>query len=147
MSDDNIVHLYTDGACKGNPGIGGWGVLLQYKQYTKKLYGGQLFTTNNKMELFAVIQGLSVLTKRSNVQIYTDSKYVKDGITIWIDNWKINGWKTVNNKDVKNKELWEQLDKLRLKHNVFWNWVKGHSGNLGNETVDELANLGIQSLK
>lgn len=147
MDNDSIVHMYTDGACKGNPGLGGWGVFLQYNNFIKELYGGtKELTTNNKMELFAVIQGLSSLKKRCNVKIYTDSKYVKDGITKWLDNWKINGWKTTNKKDVKNKELWQQLDSLRLKHNISWNWIKGHSNNFGNDKADQLANLGIKSL-
>lgn len=140
------VIIYTDGACRGNPGIGGWGVLMSYQEEVKELYGGEANTTNNKMELRAVIEGLSSLREPCSVKVFTDSKYVMDGINSWIHNWKKNNWKTANKKDVKNKDLWIQLDKLVNKHNIAWEWVKGHSGNPGNEKADELANRGIESL-
>ena len=140
------VIIYTDGACRGNPGIGGWGVLMSYEDEVKELYGGELDTTNNKMELRAVIEGLNTLKEPCSVKVFTDSKYVMDGINSWIHNWKKNNWKTANKKDVKNKDLWIQLDNLVSKHNIAWEWVKGHSGNPGNEKADELANRGIENL-
>ena len=140
------VIIYTDGACRGNPGLGGWGVLMQYRDENKELYGGEKSTTNNKMELSAVIQGLSALKEPCQVKLFTDSKYVMDGINSWIHNWKKNDWKTANKQPVKNKELWLELDQLVQKHNISWNWVKGHSGDPGNERADELANLGIEGL-
>tara|TARA_B100000900_G_scaffold13101_1_gene10581 strand:+ start:198 stop:629 length:432 start_codon:yes stop_codon:yes gene_type:complete len=140
------VIIYTDGACRGNPGIGGWGVLMSYQEEVKELYGGEADTTNNKMELRAVIEGLNTLKEPCSVKVFTDSKYVMDGINSWIHNWKKNNWKTANKKDVKNKDLWIQLDELVSKHNIKWEWVKGHSGNPGNEKADELANRGIENL-
>ncbi|RCL40278.1 MAG: ribonuclease HI [SAR86 cluster bacterium] len=140
------VIIYTDGACRGNPGIGGWGVLMSYQEEFKELYGGEVDTTNNKMELRAVIEGLNALKEPCSIKVFTDSKYVMDGINTWIHNWKKNNWKTANKKDVKNKDLWIQLDKLVNKHNIAWEWVKGHSGNPGNEKADELANRGIENL-
>ena len=140
------VIIYTDGACRGNPGLGGWGVLMQYHNENKELYGGEKNTTNNKMELSAVIQGLGALKEPCQVKLFTDSKYVMDGINSWIHNWKKNDWKTANKKPVKNKELWVELDQLVQKHKISWNWVKGHSGDPGNERADELANLGIEDL-
>ena len=140
------VIIYTDGACRGNPGIGGWGVLMSYRGEARELYGGEADTTNNKMELRAVIEGLSSLKEPCSVKVFTDSKYVMDGINSWIHNWKRNNWKTANKKDVKNKDLWIQLDKLVSKHNIAREWVKGHSGNPGNEKADELANRGIENL-
>ena len=140
------VIIYTDGACRGNPGIGGWGALMSYKEEVKELYGGEVDTTNNKMELRAVIEGLNTLKEPCSVKVFTDSKYVMEGINSWIHNWKKNNWKTANKKDVKNKDLWIQLDKLVSKHNISWEWVKGHSGNPGNEKADELANKGIENL-
>ncbi len=139
----NMIYIYTDGACKGNPGPGGWGALLQYNQYKKEINGFSLETTNNIMELTAVIKALSIIKKTSDITIITDSNYVKDGITKWIDNWKNKGWKTANKKPVKNKELWEKLDSLRNNHNITWEWVRGHTGNPGNEKADELANQAI----
>tara|TARA_B100000945_G_C20421158_1_gene618091 strand:- start:154 stop:585 length:432 start_codon:yes stop_codon:yes gene_type:complete len=138
-----MIYIYTDGACKGNPGPGGWGALLQYNQYKKEINGFSLETTNNIMELTAVIKALSIIKKTSDITIITDSNYVKDGITKWIDNWKNKGWKTANKKPVKNKELWEKLDSLRNNHNITWEWVRGHTGNPGNEKADELANQAI----
>ena len=140
------VIIYTDGACRGNPGIGGWGVLMSYQEEVKELYGGEVDTTNNKMELRAVIEGLNTLKEPCSVKVFTDSKYVMDGINSWIHNWKKNNWKTANKRDVKNKDLWIQLDNLVSKHNIAWEWVKGHSGNPGNEKADELANRGIENL-
>tara|TARA_Y100001970_G_scaffold76457_1_gene97072 strand:+ start:543 stop:974 length:432 start_codon:yes stop_codon:yes gene_type:complete len=138
-----MIYIYTDGACKGNPGPGGWGALLQYNQHKKEINGFSLETTNNIMELTAVIEALSIIKKTSDITIITDSNYVKDGITKWIDNWKNKGWKTANKKPVKNKELWEKLDSLRNNHNITWEWVRGHTGNPGNEKADELANQAI----
>ena len=140
------VIIYTDGACRGNPGIGGWGVLMSYQGEARELYGGEANTTNNKMELRAVIEGLNTLKEPCSVKVFTDSKYVMEGINSWIHNWKKNNWKTANKKDVKNKDLWIQLDNLVSKHNIEWEWVKGHSGNPGNEKADELANRGIENL-
>ena len=133
------VNIYTDGACKGNPGPGGWGVLIQYQDNEKEYFGGNKNTTNNQMELQAAIEGLKLLKEVCIVNLTTDSKYVMQGITSWIKKWKINKWKNSNKKDVKNKELWIELDKLCMKHDVRWNWVKGHSGDKFNEEVDKLA--------
>ena len=135
--------MYTDGACKGNPGIGGWGVFIQKENDQSDLYGFDLKTTNNKMELKAVIEGLKTLNSKTNVTIITDSQYVKNGISQWIFNWKKNGWKTSAKKPVKNIDLWKELDDLVENHSVKWEWVRGHSGNLGNERADLLANKGI----
>ncbi|MGR9086967.1 MAG: ribonuclease HI [Gammaproteobacteria bacterium] len=140
------VIIYTDGACRGNPGPGGWGVLLNYKGKSRELYGGERATTNNRMELMAAIQGLEALKKNCKVEINTDSKYVLQGITEWMHNWKKKGWKTAGNKPVKNEDLWRRLDAAIACHDVKWVWVKGHSGNNGNERADELANLGIDTL-
>lgn len=140
------LEIYTDGACRGNPGAGGWGVYLLYKNEKKEFYGGKLNTTNNKMELTAAIEGLKVLKEPCKVKLYTDSKYVMDGINSWIANWKKNNWKTASKKDVKNKDLWIELDAETCKHEIEWVWVKGHSGNIGNEKADVLANMGIDNL-
>jgi len=140
------VIIYTDGACRGNPGPGGWGALIKFDSAEKKIFGGQNNTTNNQMELSAAIEGLSILKEPCNVELFTDSKYVMDGITQWIQNWKKNNWKTAAKKEVKNKELWQQLDRLMSYHQVQWRWVKGHSGDPGNETADLLANKGIDSI-
>ena len=137
------VTLYTDGACKGNPGVGGWGVVLEYGEHRKELCGGDIETTNNRMELMAAIEGLSALKSSCTVDLYTDSVYVQDGITKWLSNWKSNGWRTVAKKPVANRDLWERLDKAVSEHQVNWHWVKGHSGDLGNERADELANQGV----
>jgi len=141
-----IVEIYTDGACRGNPGPGGWGVWLQYESLEKELYGGDNETTNNRMELMAAIQALEALTQPCSVKLYTDSKYVLQGITEWMDNWKKRGWKTAAKKPVKNEDLWRRLDEAIQKHTINWSWVKGHSGNIGNEKADELANKGIDTL-
>ncbi len=140
------ITLYTDGACKGNPGIGGWGALLIYKGHEKTLYGGEADTTNNRMELMAVIEGLSALKRPCEVDVYTDSRYVQQGISEWLAGWKRNGWKTAAKKPVKNADLWQKLDEVNQKHRVSWHWVKGHAGHAGNERADELANLGITCL-
>ena len=143
---DKRVTLYTDGACKGNPGVGGWGVVLEYGEYRKELFGGDVGTTNNRMELMAAIAGLSALKSQCVVDLYTDSVYVKDGITKWLSNWKSNGWRTAAKKPVANQDLWEQLDQAVSDHHVNWYWVKGHSGDPGNERADELANQGVSSV-
>ena len=140
------IRIYTDGACRGNPGPGGWGAILIYEDYRKEIYGGSLLTTNNIMELTAVIESLKKLKFTSNIIITTDSKYVKDGITKWIYNWKKKNWKTANKKPVKNKELWIELDNSIQDHKITWEWVKGHSGHTENERADFLANKGIDSL-
>jgi ribonuclease HI len=140
------VEIFTDGACKGNPGPGGWGALLRYKGHEKQLFGGEADTTNNRMELLAVISALGALTRNSKVAITTDSQYVKNGITQWIHNWKRNGWRTAAKKAVKNVDLWQRLDQLVTQHDIEWHWVKGHSGHPENELADLLANKGIESL-
>ncbi|MCW8853350.1 MAG: ribonuclease HI [Gammaproteobacteria bacterium] len=142
----DVVELYTDGACRGNPGPGGWGVLLCYNGHEKELSGGEHETTNNRMELMAAIQGLEALSKPCDVILYTDSKYVMQGITEWINNWKAKGWKTSARKPVKNVDLWQRLDQARNNHQVDWQWVRGHSGHDGNERADELANRGVDEL-
>jgi ribonuclease HI len=147
MSNKTVVELFTDGACSGNPGIGGWGALLVCKGVEKELSGVEEETTNNRMELMAVIQGLSSLKRHCFVKITTDSTYVRDGITKWIFNWKKNGWKTAAKKPVKNVDLWQRLDELCQMHETDWHWVKGHSGHEENERVDKLATSGIELLK
>ncbi len=139
----NPIIIYTDGACSGNPGPGGWGVLLRAGTHKKELCGGELDTTNNRMEMMAVIEALTALKKRSDVKIYTDSKYVLQGITEWMDGWKAKNWKTASKKPVKNKDLWQRIDTLVQAHNVEMIWVKGHAGDPGNERADELARQGI----
>ena len=143
MEKNNNIKIYTDGACRGNPGIGGWGVFIQRDNDQSDLYGFDLKTTNNRMELKAVIEGLKTINPKTNVTIITDSQYVKNGINQWIFNWKKNGWKTAAKKPVKNIDLWKELDGLVKNHSVDWEWVKGHSGNPGNERADQLANRGI----
>ena len=145
MSDDT-VHIFTDGACRGNPGPGGWGVVLRYNGSEKTLYGGEASTTNNRMELLAAIMALESLKRSCKVALTTDSKYVRDGITSWITNWKKRGWKTANKSPVKNLDLWQRLDKVQDQHQVQWHWVKGHAGHPENEQADRLANRGIDEM-
>ena len=140
------VIIYTDGACRGNPGPGGWGVLIENGESSKQLYGGDISTTNNKMELTAAIMALKEIKEPCEIILYTDSKYVLQGIEEWIYNWKKRDWRGANKKPVKNIDLWKELDELRDEHNIKWNWVKGHSGDPGNETADMLANRGIDEL-
>lgn len=139
---ENRIEIYTDGACSGNPGPGGWGAILRWKGHEKELYGGERETTNNRMELMAAIQALESLKRASMVDLYTDSTYVRDGITSWIHGWKRNGWKTAAKKPVKNEDLWRRLDSAIAAHSVEWHWVKGHAGHPENERADELARLG-----
>ena len=138
------IEIFTDGACKGNPGVGGWGAILIYNDHVKEISGFEKNSTNNIMELTAVIKALESLKEECHVVITTDSNYVKDGITNWIQTWKTNGWKTANKKPVKNKQHWHHLDSLTNKHIIDWKWVKGHSGDAGNERADELANEAIE---
>ena len=145
MSFDKLINIYTDGACRGNPGPGGWGAILTCDNYKKEIKGFSQLTTNNIMELTAVIESLKILKHPSKIIITTDSTYVKNGITEWIHNWKLKGWKTANKKPVKNKQLWQKLDKLSKNHEIKWKWVKGHTGHKGNERADELANQGIDN--
>ena len=143
MNKTEKVQIFTDGACKGNPGPGGWGAILRFQDNEKEINGYESLTTNNIMELMAVIESLKAISEPFEIEITTDSKYVKNGITSWIHNWKKNGWKTAAKKPVKNKELWVELDHLIQKHNISWKWVKGHSGHKENERADELANEAI----
>ena len=140
------VEIFTDGACRGNPGPGGWGVLMRYGDAERKLYGGAADTTNNRMELQAAIEGLKALKERCQVSLTTDSIYVKNGITTWLEGWKKKGWKTAGRKPVKNVDLWQALDEQNQRHDVDWHWVKGHSGHRENELADQLANKGIDEL-
>ena len=142
----NDVIIYTDGACRGNPGPGGWGGILIYQGKIKEIYGAEKYTTNNRMELMAAIQTLESLSTACCVRLYSDSSYVLKGITDWMPNWKKRGWKTAARTAVKNEDLWRKLDEAIIKHKIEWIWVKGHSGNEGNERADALANLGIDSL-
>ena len=146
MTQDKTVSLYTDGACKGNPGKGGWGVLMRYGSHEKELFGGEAHTTNNRMELTAIIQGLAALNRPCAVVIYTDSQYVKNGMEQWIHGWKKNGWKTAAKQPVKNEDLWRQLDQLAAQHQIQWQWVRGHAGHAENERADALANQGVASV-
>jgi ribonuclease HI len=141
------VLIYSDGACSGNPGPGGWGAVLISGKHRKEISGGEVLTTNNRMELLAAISALDALKKRSDVELYTDSAYVKNGITGWIHGWKKNGWRTADRKPVKNAELWQRLDALRNKHNVAWHWLKGHAGHPENERADELARQAMAPYK
>jgi len=146
VSEDQIV-IYTDGACSGNPGPGGWGVYLIWKGHEKELFGGETDTTNNRMELMAAIQALENLKRKGPVELYTDSTYVRDGITKWIHGWKRNGWRTAANKPVKNEDLWKRLQAALSGHVVEWHWVKGHSGHPGNDRADQLARDGIAKVQ
>lgn len=142
----NEVEIYTDGACRGNPGPGGWGVILIAGKHRKELYGGEPETTNNRMELMAVIEALRALKRPCHIILHTDSQYVKKGITEWIHDWKRRGWKTAAKKPVKNADLWEILDEAQSRHEIEWRWVRGHAGHPENERADELANLGVDSV-
>ena len=144
MTQSVVVH--TDGACRGNPGPGGWGAILEQGTHKKTLHGGEALTTNNRMELTAVIRALEALKRPCKVQLYSDSRYVLQGITEWLPNWKLKGWKTAARKPVLNSDLWQALDALAAKHDVEWHWVKGHSGHAGNDAADQLANRGIDEL-
>ncbi len=147
MNDKNeYIEIYADGACKGNPGPGGWGAWLAFDGHEKELCGGELLTTNNRMELTAVIRALEALKRPSKVKIYTDSVYVQKGITEWIHGWKTRGWRTSDKKPVKNDELWRELDGLSQRHKIEWIWVKGHAGDVGNERADALANQGVAQI-
>ena len=146
MSDMPHVEIFTDGACSGNPGPGGWGALLRSGDHEKEMSGGEMETTNNRMELMAAISALEGLKAPSKVDLHTDSTYVKDGITKWIHNWERNGWKTAAKKPVKNVDLWKRLQAALTRHDVRWHWVKGHAGHPENERADELARMGITSL-
>lgn len=140
------VTIYTDGACRGNPGPGGWGALLSWGEHDRELCGGEARTTNNRMELMAAIQALNALSRPCRVALYTDSNYVRQGITQWMHNWKANGWKTAAKKPVKNAQLWRELDAACQRHEIEWHWVKGHAGDAGNEAADALANRGIDEM-
>ena len=142
----DVVQIFTDGACKGNPGIGGWGALMQYGGQTRSLSGGVKLTTNNRMELLAVIRALEALTRPCKIWLHTDSKYVQKGICEWIHSWKKQDWRTSDKKQVKNNDLWKQLDQLAQQHQIEWFWVRGHSGHDGNEQADKLANQGVESV-
>ena len=141
---ERALEIWTDGACKQNPGVGGWGALLVWGEHKLELFGGEKLTTNNQMELTAVISALSALKRPCPVIIHTDSTYVRDGITKWIHNWKRNGWRTADKKEVKNADLWQRLDDLVGRYDIEWRWVKGHNGDPGNEKADELANQGVE---
>lgn len=147
MSETDEVVIYTDGACKGNPGPGGWGALLVYKGVEKELWGGDPSTTNNRMELMAAIAGLIALTRPCSVKLVTDSQYVMKGIQEWLPNWKKRGWKTASKEPVKNADLWQKLDEEVNRHRVSWQWVRGHTGHPGNERADQLANRGVDEVR
>lgn len=141
-----LVEIFTDGACRGNPGPGGWGAVLRYEGQNKEIFGGELLTTNNRMELMAAIQALSILQKPCQVILTTDSEYVRRGITEWIHQWKLRGWRTSKKEPVKNQDLWQRLDDKVLLHQLEWRWIKGHSGHVDNERADQLANRAIDEL-
>ena len=141
-----MVEIYTDGACKGNPGVGGWGAILRFGETEKELFGGVANTTNNRMEMTAVIEALRALSRSCDAVVFTDSSYVQKGISEWIHGWKRNGWKTADKKPVKNADLWQTLDQLAAGHKIEWRWVKGHAGHPENERADQLANRGVESV-
>jgi len=147
MADAEVVDAYTDGACKGNPGAGGWGVLLEAGAHRRELSGGEAHTTNNRMELTAVIRALESLKGPSRIRVHTDSQYVQKGISEWIHAWKRRKWRTADGKPVKNVDLWQRLDEVAAPHEIEWLWVKGHAGHPGNEAADRLANAGVASLR
>ncbi len=146
-SSTQVVEIWTDGACKGYPGKGGWGALLRHGRHQKELYGGEAETTNNRMELRAVIEALSALKRPCQVVVHTDSQYVQKGMSEWLEGWKRRQWRTADKKPVKNADLWQQLDELVAQHEVRWQWVRGHAGDPGNERADQLANLGVEQSK
>ncbi|HLS17030.1 MAG TPA: ribonuclease HI [Paenalcaligenes sp.] len=141
-----VVEIWTDGACKGNPGAGGWGALLKYGAHEKEIYGGENNTTNNRMELQAVIEALTLLKRSCTVIVHTDSQYVQKGMTEWLEGWKKRGWRTAGKQAVKNADLWKKLDILSTQHELTWKWVRGHAGDPGNERADALANKGVESI-
>ncbi len=143
----SLVEIYTDGACRGNPGVGGWGALLRIGDRERELFGGEPATTNNRMELTAAIRALEALKRRCTVALYTDSQYVRLGITTWLPEWKRRDWRTADRKPVKNKDLWQELDALAAKHDIEWHWVRGHDGHPENERADALANRGIDEMR
>jgi ribonuclease HI len=143
-SGQDEVEIFTDGACKGNPGVGGWGALLRSKGKERELFGGEAHTTNNRMELMGAISGLQALTRQCHVRLHTDSKYVQQGISTWLHDWKRRGWKTASKQPVKNEDLWRRLDELATRHRIDWIWVKGHAGHGDNERADQLANRGVE---
>ncbi len=146
-TEGKVINIYTDGACKGNPGPGGWGAVLEYDGTEKELFGGERSTTNNRMELTAVIEALAALKRPCRIVLHTDSQYVQKGITEWIHGWKARGWKTASKEPVKNADLWRKLDAAIASHDIRWVWVKGHAGHNGNERADALANKGVESLR
>ncbi len=143
MSADNTIHIYSDGACKGNPGLGGWGALLVTGEHRKEICGGEADTTNNRMEMTAVIRALELLKRPSKVAVHTDSQYVQKGISEWMPGWKRRNWRTSDGRPVKNQDLWQRLDQLAQQHSIEWNWVRGHAGHPENERADALANQGV----
>jgi ribonuclease HI len=144
--NEEAIEIYTDGACKGNPGVGGWGALLRSAGNERELFGGEIHTTNNRMELMGAIAALEALKRPCHVVLHTDSKYVQQGISVWVHSWKLRGWKTADKKPVKNEDLWRRLDELASKHHIQWVWIKGHAGHDGNERADELANRGVAQM-
>jgi len=147
MQTEDQVEIWTDGACKGNPGVGGWGVLMKFGQVEKTLHGGEMLTTNNRMEMKAVIEALTALKRPCQVKLNIDSQYVMKGMTEWIHGWKMKGWRTADKKPVKNADLWQQLDDQVQRHQITWRWVKGHAGDPGNERADLLANRGVDETR
>jgi len=145
-ADSKIVEIYTDGACKGNPGVGGWGALLRYAGHEREIFGGEKLTTNNRMELLAAIRALESLKHPCKVHLHTDSQYVQKGISQWLDSWKMRNWRTSNRKPVKNEDLWRLLDSLAQQHEIEWCWVRGHSGHVDNDRADQLANRGVEMI-
>jgi len=147
IAEGKTIHIYTDGACKGNPGRGGWGAVLEFDGQERELFGGEAATTNNRMELTAVIEALAALKRPCRVILHTDSQYVQKGITEWIGAWKARGWRTAAKEPVKNVDLWKKLDEVIKTHDIDWVWVKGHSGHEGNERADALANKGVETVR
>jgi len=146
LTSNQVVEIYTDGACKGNPGVGGWGALLKYNDYEQEIFGGEELTTNNRMELVAAIRALEALKRPCKVHLHTDSQYVQKGMREWLSGWKARNWLTASKKPVKNDDLWKALDQLVQQHEVEWFWVRGHSGDIGNERADMLANRGVEQI-